>query len=294
MAEFGGLGQEPRRFLAVGRAAAPGHLEHGQREHRLAVAARGGELVPFRGLLIVVGNAQSVGVELAQQRHGLGIGFLLDPPRRFPESRDIVAALVFRVGNIRLARRLRRWRWPTGPAAPRRTGDQRGQNRDDERLPFMLPSPVRRAAARPRRERPRRRADRPRCRRRPRRNRRPRRQRADLLRAGGKSDAGNREQLRPPFDALDDRLERRAPAARLRLAEHHVVRAAFAGGHGVVAALQAAAAGDARGLEAFDRRQERLDARSGARRRRRRGPRSRPGRRAPARRPCPARSGPAS
>ena len=58
MAELGGLGQEARRLRPVGRAAASGHLEHGQREHRLAVAARGGELVPVRGFLIVVRNGQ--------------------------------------------------------------------------------------------------------------------------------------------------------------------------------------------------------------------------------------------
>ena len=51
----------------------------------------------------------------------------------------------------------------------------------------------------------------------------------------------------------------RTVAVGLGLAEHHVIRAAFAGEHRIVAAVQAAAAGDARGLEAVDRGHERLD-----------------------------------
>ena len=46
----------------------------------------------------------------------------------------------------------------------------------------------------------------------------------------------------------------------LGLAEHHVVGAALGREHGVVPRVQAAAAGDARRLQPFDRRGERLDA----------------------------------
>ena len=40
-----------------------------------------------------------------------------------------------------------------------------------------------------------------------------------LVRSGGKAYAGHGEQLGPPFDALDDRRERRPIAVRLGLAE---------------------------------------------------------------------------
>ena len=52
--------------VAVARAGAAGKPEHGEREHRLAVAAVGGELVPVGGFLVVLRHAEPVGVKLAQ------------------------------------------------------------------------------------------------------------------------------------------------------------------------------------------------------------------------------------
>jgi hypothetical protein len=108
--ELGCLGQQSHRLRAIGGAAASGHLEHRQREHRLAIAARGGELVPLRGLLIVVRNAEAVGVKLAQQGHRLGIVFLLDPPHRLLEGADITT----RAGIQRRQYPVRWRRWQVG------------------------------------------------------------------------------------------------------------------------------------------------------------------------------------
>ena len=79
-------------------------------------------------------------------------------------------------------------------------------------------------------------------------------ERRDLVERGGKADAGDFEQLRPPGDALDDRVEGAAAAGGVRLAEHDVVGAGFGGEHGVVPGREPAAAGDARGLERGERR----------------------------------------
>ena len=69
----------------------------------------------------------------------------------------------------------------------------------------------------------------------------------------GIGDARYFEHLRPPGDALFDRLQARPFAGGVRLAEHHIVGASLRGEHGVVAGDQAADADDAVRLEAFDR-----------------------------------------
>ena len=66
MAELGGGGQPFGAGVTVARSAAALHPEHAQREHRFAVAAVGGELVPLGGFGVVLRNAQAAGIEFAQ------------------------------------------------------------------------------------------------------------------------------------------------------------------------------------------------------------------------------------
>src|SRR5262249_10116110 len=57
VAELGRRREQARRVGVVARSAAAADPEHGEREHRFAVAAVGGELVPAGGLHVVVGHA---------------------------------------------------------------------------------------------------------------------------------------------------------------------------------------------------------------------------------------------
>ena len=87
-----------------------------------------------------------------------------------------------------------------------------------------------------------------------------RRERLQFVERGGKSDAGDFEQFRPPRHTLGDGVEGGPAAGGVRLAEHDVVGASFGGEHGVVPGRESAAAGDARGLERRHRRHECVDA----------------------------------
>ena len=92
---------------AVARAGAAGELEHRQREHRVAVAARGGELVPFGGFLVVLRHAESVGVKLAEERHRLRVAFVLDALVA-RQSGEEIAALKRAEGEVGFSGRARR------------------------------------------------------------------------------------------------------------------------------------------------------------------------------------------
>ena len=70
-----------------------------------------------------------------------------------------------------------------------------------------------------------------------------------LLARDGKAYARRLEQFIPPLQALGNRLHRGPLPACIRLAEQHVIRAQFAGGHGIVPRGEAADAGDAVGLQ---------------------------------------------
>ena len=90
------------RGLAVARAGAALQAEHGQREHRIAVAAVGGELVPLGGFGVVLRHAEPAGIKLAEQRHRLRIVLLLDALRRQREGGKIIAALERAEGEVGL------------------------------------------------------------------------------------------------------------------------------------------------------------------------------------------------
>jgi len=57
MAELGGGGEPFGARVAVARTGAAAQPEHRQREHRLAIAAGGGEPIPFFRPLIVLRHA---------------------------------------------------------------------------------------------------------------------------------------------------------------------------------------------------------------------------------------------
>jgi hypothetical protein len=80
-----------------------------------------------------------------------------------------------------------------------------------------------------------------------------------LVERGGIGDTRRLEHLLPPGDSLFERGKGRTHTVRVRVAEHDVVRSAFGREHGVVACLQAAAAGDALRLEMFERLGEDAD-----------------------------------
>ena len=79
MAELGGGGEQLRRLLAMSGAGAAGEVQHGEGEHRLAIAAVGGQPVPFGRFLVVALDPEAVGIELAEQRHRLDVFPLLRP-----------------------------------------------------------------------------------------------------------------------------------------------------------------------------------------------------------------------
>ncbi len=99
MAELGGLAQELSRRFQIARAGAAFEIKHGEREHGVAVAVAGSELVPFGGFGVVARHAVAVRVKLTEQGHGDGIvrsGAL----GGFGEGGEIMAALVGAVGEI--------------------------------------------------------------------------------------------------------------------------------------------------------------------------------------------------
>lgn len=70
------------------------------------------------------------------------------------------------------------------------------------------------------------------------------RQCRDLVGMTGVTDTGYFQKLRPPQQMLFHFIERRAAAAPIRLAEHHIVGTGFAREHGVMTAEKAAGAGN--------------------------------------------------
>src|SRR4029077_14430208 len=62
-----------------------------------------GELVPLGGFLIVLRHAEPVGVELAEQRHRLRIGLVVDALGGERKRGDVMAALERAEGEIGLA-----------------------------------------------------------------------------------------------------------------------------------------------------------------------------------------------
>ncbi len=59
VAKLGGGGEQARGLVGIFRTAAAGNAEHGEAEHGFAVAALGGDLVPFGGLHIVLARCHS-------------------------------------------------------------------------------------------------------------------------------------------------------------------------------------------------------------------------------------------
>ena len=73
-----------------------------EREHRLAVAAVGGELVPFRGLGIVLRHAEPAGIKLAEERHRLRVFLGSTRLVAIREGGEIMAALKGAIGEVGL------------------------------------------------------------------------------------------------------------------------------------------------------------------------------------------------
>src|SRR6516164_2246881 len=63
---------------------------------------RGGELVPLRRLAVIAGNAESLRVELAEQRHSSGV-VPLGALGRLGERGQIVATLESAIGEVGIA-----------------------------------------------------------------------------------------------------------------------------------------------------------------------------------------------
>ena len=89
MAELGGGGEQLRPLLAMSVGDAAGEVQHGEGKHRLAIAAVGSQLVPFGRFLVVALDPESVGIELAEQRHRLDVFPLLRPLGRDRKGREI-------------------------------------------------------------------------------------------------------------------------------------------------------------------------------------------------------------
>ena len=58
MTELGGGRQQAGGFVRIARSGAAFEIEHREREHGVAVAVRGGELVPLRRLGVVAADAE--------------------------------------------------------------------------------------------------------------------------------------------------------------------------------------------------------------------------------------------
>src|SRR5271154_6769729 len=93
MAELGSGGKQLDAGFAVARSGTTLQPEHGQREYRSAVAAVRGKFVPLGGFDIVLRNAEAAGIDLAKQRHRLGVALLFGAMRRQRESREVKTAL---------------------------------------------------------------------------------------------------------------------------------------------------------------------------------------------------------
>src|SRR5215472_13030052 len=119
MTEVGGGGKPLRAGLAIARSGATPECEDRQREHRVAVAARRRQAIPFCGALIVLRDAKTVRVKLAEKRHGLGIGRIRYAVGGERESGEKIAALEGAINEIGWAPRLRR-RWRRHGALRRR------------------------------------------------------------------------------------------------------------------------------------------------------------------------------
>ena len=110
LAELGRGGEPFGAGFAIARASAAGETEHRQREHRLAVAAIGGELVPVRGFLVVLRHAEAAGIKLAEQRHRFRVAGVVDAFGGKPECGEIIAALIGAEREIERLAVARCWR----------------------------------------------------------------------------------------------------------------------------------------------------------------------------------------
>jgi hypothetical protein len=78
--------------------------KHGEREHRLAVAAVGGKLVPIGGFDVVLRHAEPAGIKFAQKRHRLRVFLELDAIDRNPKGGEVMAGLKRAEGEVGLGR----------------------------------------------------------------------------------------------------------------------------------------------------------------------------------------------
>ena len=130
--------EQPRAFGWVSGAGAAFKGEHGEREQRVAIALRGCRFVPLRCLEVVTADAETIGVEFAEQRHRRGI-VLLRAPGGLLEGGQEITALKSTIGDIsvRVSRRRlavgsrRRQGWRRGRPALRQR--RRGQKRERQR-----------------------------------------------------------------------------------------------------------------------------------------------------------------
>ena len=94
--------EQCRRRIPVARPAARGEAQHGEFEHRLAVPPIDRQREPRQCLLVVLGNPEPIGVELTQERHRFRVALVVDPARGFGERGQVLAAVVGRIGEVRL------------------------------------------------------------------------------------------------------------------------------------------------------------------------------------------------
>ena len=100
MAEFGGASKKIDGGVPIKWAAAAAEPEHGQGEHRLRVAAIGGERVPGDRLGVVVRNAVAVGIQLAEQRHCCRVALLRNATACLGECGRVAAPLIGRIRTV--------------------------------------------------------------------------------------------------------------------------------------------------------------------------------------------------
>jgi len=101
MTELGRSRKPSRARVTIARPGAVVERKHGEREHRIAVAARRSEFVPFGGAPIVLRHAKPFGIELAEKRHRLGIGIIRNAVGRKRKSGDEITALKRAIRHVR-------------------------------------------------------------------------------------------------------------------------------------------------------------------------------------------------
>ncbi len=97
----GRLLEQRRRSRTILRHAFAVEFGESQSENRLAVPGGGRERIPAGGLGGVVPDAEPLRIKLTDEGHRRPVaGIGLDPLHRFPHRREIIAALIGRVGKV--------------------------------------------------------------------------------------------------------------------------------------------------------------------------------------------------